>query len=126
MQAVSVKWRILYIEMAVYNITTLREFKEKVLANDKVVLVDFWAAWCPPCLAMAPILHDVADELDEIVDIVKVDVEATADNNRLAGEYGIQSIPNMPIFTAGKEVERLIGMTPKLHLIDMLRQFAKE
>ncbi len=111
--------------MALYTITSAQEFEEKVLNSNKVVLVDFWAAWCPPCRAMAPILHDVADELDKIVDIVKVDIEATADNGQLAGKYGVQSIPNMPIFRGGKEVERLVGMVPKVHLADMLQQLAK-
>ena len=111
--------------MALYTITSAQEFEEKVLNSNKVVLVDFWAAWCPPCRAMAPILHDVADELDKIVDIVKVDIEATADNGQLAGKYGVQSIPNMPTFRGGKEVERLVGMVPKVHLADMLQQLAK-
>ena len=111
--------------MALYNITTEQEFEEKVLGSSKVVLVDFWAAWCPPCRAMAPILHDLADELDKIADIVKVDIEATAENGQLAGKYGVQSIPNMPIFKGGKEVERLVGMAPKAHLADMLLQLAK-
>ncbi len=111
--------------MALYIITTKQEFEEKVLKSDKVVLVDFWAEWCPPCRAMAPILHDVADELDKNVDIVKVDIEATADNGQLAGKYGVQSIPNMPIFKGGKEVERIIGMVPKAHLADMFQHLAK-
>ncbi len=111
--------------MALYNITTAQEFDEKVLRSSKVVLVDFWAEWCPPCRAMAPILHDIADELDKVADIVKVDIEATADNGQLAGAYGVQSIPNMPIFKDGKEVERLVGMAPKVHLADMLQQIAK-
>ncbi len=111
--------------MALYNITTKQEFEEKVLRSSKVVLVDFWAAWCPPCLAMAPTLHTVAEELDEEVDIVKVDIEATPDNGMLAGEHGVQSIPNMPIFKDGKEVDRLIGTAPKMRLVEMLQQIAK-
>ncbi len=110
--------------MALYNITTAQEFDEKVLNSNKLVLVDFWATWCPPCVAMAPVLHDVADELDKLVDIVKVDIEATPDNGQLAGKYGVQSIPNMPIFKDGKEVDRLVGMAPKVHLVDMLQQLA--
>jgi len=112
--------------MALYNITTKKEFEEKVLKSTKVVLVDFWAEWCPPCRAMAPLLHDVADELDAIVDIVKLDIEDTQENAELAGQYGVQSIPNMPIFKNGKEVDRIIGMVSKVHLEDMLKQLAKE
>ena len=111
--------------MALYNITTKQEFEDKVLKSDKVVLVDFWAEWCPPCRAMAPLLHDVADEQDAIVDIVKIDIEATKDNADLAGTYGVRSIPNMPIFRNGKEVERVVGMVPKMHLEDMLKNLSK-
>lgn len=105
--------------MALYNITTKQEFEEKVLKNDKLVLVDFWAAWCPPCVAMAPTLHDVAEEHDELIDVVKIDIEATQDNQMLAGEYGVRSIPNMPLFRGGKEVERIIGLVSKSQLVDM-------
>ena len=111
--------------MAVHNTFTTAEFKSKVLESSKLVLVDFWAEWCPPCRAMAPLLHDVADEQDAIADIVKIDIEATQETAELAGEYGVRSIPNMPIFKAGKEVERIVGMVPKLHLEDMLKNLAK-
>lgn len=106
--------------MALLNTTTSKEFEEKVLKSKKTVLVDFWAAWCPPCVAMAPILHKVADELDETVDIVKVNIEESADNNRLAGEHRVQSIPNMVIFKDGKEVDRIIGMVPEFVLTEQL------
>jgi thioredoxin 1 len=105
--------------MALYNITTKEEFEEKVLKNGKLVLVDFWAEWCPPCRAMAPALHDVAEEHDELIDVVKVDIEATQANQMLAGEYGVRSIPNMPLFLGGKEVERIIGLVSKGQLVDM-------
>ena len=69
--------------MALYNTTTRAEFEDKVLNNEKTVLVDFWAEWCPPCRAMAPILHDVAEAMDKDVDIVKVNIEDGVDNAAL-------------------------------------------
>lgn len=109
--------------MALHNTTTTDEFKQKVISSPKVVLVDFWAQWCPPCLAMTPVLQDVAKELDEIADVVKVNIEESSDNNRLAGDHQVQSIPNMLIFKDGQEVGRLIGMTPKAALIDELKKY---
>lgn len=106
--------------MALLNTTTKQEFEAKVLKSDKTVLVDFWAAWCPPCRAMAPRLHTVAEQMDATVDIVKVDIEASADNRQLAQEYDIQSIPNMVIFKAGKEADRIIGMVPETVLAQRL------
>ena len=111
--------------MALYNITSKKEFEEKVLQSDKLVLVDFWAEWCPPCRAMAPALHDVAEELDASMDVVKVDIEDTNENRLLAGMYGVQSIPNMPLFLHGKEVDRIVGMVSKAQLIDIAKKLQK-
>lgn len=108
--------------MALYNTTTKDEFNEKVLQSEKVVLVDFWAEWCPPCRAMAPILHDVAKGMDKDVDIVKVDIENGSDNAELAGEYEVRSIPTMIVFKGGKVVDTLIGAMPKLALEDALKK----
>lgn len=111
--------------MALYNITTKQEFEEKVLKNNKLVLVDFWADWCPPCRAMAPALHDVAEEQDTHFDVVKVDIEAGLDNQALASEYGVRSIPNMPLFMNGREVERIIGLVSKKELTNIITELTQ-
>lgn len=114
--------------MAVYTITTRKDFEEKVLQNPKVVLVDFWASWCPPCVAMTPHLYAASEELDDTVDIVKINIEDTPENEenrQIAAEQDVQSIPNMPIFIDGKEAQRLIGFTPKPQLIEILTNLSK-
>lgn len=103
--------------MALHSTTTKAEFEEKVLHNDKLVLVDFWAQWCPPCRMMAPILEDTAKKMDKDIDIVKVDVEASGDNGALAANYGVRGIPNMQVFKNGTVVKELIGARP----VDVLR-----
>lgn len=109
--------------MTVVATTTKQAFEDKVLKSDKVVLVDFWAEWCPPCRAMSPILHAVGDKLDKDVDIVKVNIEESPDNATLASEYGVQSIPNMNIFKDGKVVDTIIGMVPQPVLEDTLQKY---
>lgn len=108
--------------MALYNTTTEQEFEEKVLKSKKIVLVDFWAQWCPPCHAMAPTLESIAKKMDADVDVVKVDIESTADNGRLAGQYEVRSIPNMNIFKDGKVVDTIVGVVPALALEDALKK----
>lgn len=108
--------------MALIVTTTKQEFEEKVLNSQKVVLVDFWAQWCPPCRAMAPILEQVAKDMDADVDVVKVDTEASRDNAMLAGEYEVRSIPNMNVFKGGKVVDTIIGMVPQPTLESTLKK----
>ncbi len=106
--------------MSLYNTTTTKEFEEKVLNSKKLVLVDFWAEWCPPCHAMAPTLHTLSEKMDKDVDVVKVNTEASADNSKLAGKYEVQSIPNLQVFKGGKIVDQIIGMVPEKVLEETL------
>ncbi len=103
--------------MALYNTTTLEGFNDKVINSEKTVLVDFWAPWCPPCLAMAPGLESIAKSMDKDLDVVKVDVEASEDNGRLAQKFGVRGIPNMQVFKKGEVVEELVGMRP-VHVLE--------
>lgn len=106
--------------MALYNTTTKQEFEDKVVKSDKVVLVDFWAAWCPPCRAMSPTLISLAKKLEDTTDVVKINIEESTDNNALAREHGVQSIPNMVVYKGGKQVDNIIGMVPESTLQELL------
>ena len=95
---------------------TANNFEKEVLKSDKPVLVDFSAAWCPPCQALHPILEELADEQDEFK-IVTVDIDDCAE---LAGEYSVSSIPCIVVFNSGKEIERRVGLQPKKRLLKMM------
>lgn len=98
--------------MAVFNTTTLEDFEAHVINNSKVVIVDFWAEWCPPCRAMAPVLHQLATKYDDKLDVVKINVEESQPNAALASRHGVQGIPNLFIYKDGKVVNNLVGMRP--------------
>lgn len=89
------------------------DFDQRVLEADKPVVVDFWATWCKPCVMVAPILDELAEEYNERINFVKVDVD---ENPKTAARYGIMSIPALFIFKNGEPVKHLIGFRPKAEL----------
>lgn len=108
--------------MALVNTTTKQEFAKSTRENPKLAIVDFWAAWCPPCRMMAPVLESIAKDMDDQVDVVKVDVEASNDNQLLASEHGVMGIPNLQIYKAGKLIDELVGYRPKEVLLAELKK----
>jgi len=85
-------------------------FEQIVLQAEKPVLVDFWAAWCKPCLIVAPILDELAEEYSDKINFVKVDVDQ---NPKTAASYNIMSIPTLLIFKNGEPVSNIVGARPK-------------
>ncbi|MBU0727872.1 thioredoxin [Patescibacteria group bacterium] len=95
-------------------------FKTDVLdVKDKPVLVDFWAPWCGPCQMQGPILEELASEAGDRAVIAKVNVD---DNNELAGQYGIMSIPALKVFKNGELVEDMVGVHQKDQLLEVIEK----
>ena len=91
-------------------------FEKEVLKSEKPVLVDFYADWCGPCNAMAPVIEELATELDGKAKVGKINVD---ENSNIAVEYNVMSIPTLIIFKNGKEEKRLVGLRDKEELLSL-------
>ncbi|HEY8443301.1 MAG TPA: thioredoxin [Clostridia bacterium] len=94
-------------------------FQQEVLNSEKTVVVDFWANWCGPCKALAPILDEVEKEMGDKVVFAKLNVDEDIDTAR---SYGVMTIPTLMIFKNGKNVASLIGLKSKTAIIDFINQ----
>ncbi len=94
-------------------------FKSEVVDAALPTLVDFWAPWCGPCKAVAPVLEEIASEYKGRVKVVKVN---TDDNQLVAMQHNIRSIPTVMLFKGGKMVAQVIGAMPKRTFVEMLQK----
>ncbi len=92
---------------------TQSNFETQVLQSKVPILVDFWAEWCAPCRAVAPLLEELAEKYQGKFAVAKVNVDDTPD---LAARFGVLNIPTLIFFKGGQEVDRLVGVQPKSQL----------
>jgi thioredoxin 1 len=104
--------------MSIINITN-ENFESEVLKSDKPVLVDFWAEWCGPCKMIAPILEQIAEEYKDRLTLAKLDVE---ENQNIAMQYAVRSIPTLMLFKGGDVQVQHVGMLSKEQLGQLLEE----
>ncbi len=100
--------------------TTDATFEADVLRSEKPVLVDFWAVWCGPCRAVAPVLDEIAAAYADKIDVVKLN---TDENPQTVAKYGIVSIPTLNVYVGGEVVKSMIGAKPKPILLRELADY---
>jgi len=101
--------------MAYINVNK-HNFQEEVLQSDRPVLVDFWASWCGPCRMVIPLIEEIAEEREDIK-VVKINVD---EEQELAMQYQIMSIPTLMVFKNGEITAQALGALPKNQILDLL------
>jgi len=93
---------------------------DKVIRENPLTMIDFWASWCGPCRALAPIIQELADEFAGKVFVGKLDVD---ENPSTAERFQVYSIPTVLIMKDGKEVDRIVGCVPKDYIVSALKKY---
>ncbi len=101
------------------NAVTDSTFEPEVIKDSQPVLVDFWAPWCGPCRAIAPVLEELAKEFEGQIKILKMNVD---ENPSTPSKYGIRAIPTLILFKSGDVVGQVTGAVSKSNLKDMIHQ----
>ena len=101
------------------NVTEISDqsFESEVLKSPVPVLIDFWAPWCAPCRAIAPMVEELAKEYQGKIKVVKLNVD---DNPQTPQRYGVRGIPNLILFQGGNVREQIVGAVPKKRLVDAI------
>ena len=99
-------------------IITKENFEAEVINSDKPVLVDFWATWCGPCMMLAPVIEEIANELSGEIKVGKVNVD---EEGELAVKFGIASIPTLMVFKNGQVTNTAVGYRAKDEIVNMLK-----
>jgi len=107
--------------MASENVHTFTDdnFEKEVLQSDIPVLVDFWATWCAPCKAIAPLIDAIASEYEGRIKVGKVNVD---DNPATPGKYGVRGIPTVILLKDGKVLDQVVGAIPKSQLEALIKK----
>lgn len=101
------------------KVATDQNFEQEVLKNGRPALIDFWATWCAPCRALAPVVEQIADQYAGKITVYKMDVD---NNPETPGRYGVRGIPTLILFKAGQAVGQLVGAVPKDQIESLVRK----
>jgi len=99
--------------------TSDESFEKDVLKNEKIVLTDFWAPWCSPCLQLSPILEEIAEEMKDQVVIIKHNID---DHPNQPSRFGVRGIPTMLLFKNGELVGQKVGVTTKNNIVTFIKE----